>query len=59
MNLNDERPLWENLGLTIPLGTLWKQLRIGELKTLLALAVGDDGAWRRRAGWCIAASKAC
>jgi ribosomal protein S12 methylthiotransferase accessory factor len=40
-NLNDERPLWEILGLAIPLGTPWKQLRVGELKTLLALAVGD------------------
>lgn len=36
MNLNDERPLWEILGLAIPVGTPWKQLRIGELKTLLA-----------------------
>jgi ribosomal protein S12 methylthiotransferase accessory factor len=41
MNVNDERPLWEILGLAIPLGTPWKQLRIGELKTLLALAVDD------------------
>jgi ribosomal protein S12 methylthiotransferase accessory factor len=41
-NLNDERPLWEILGLAIPLGTPWKQLRVGELKTLLALAVGDQ-----------------
>jgi len=40
-NLNDERPLWEILGLAIPVGTPWKELRIGELKTLLALAIGD------------------
>jgi ribosomal protein S12 methylthiotransferase accessory factor len=40
-NLNDERPLWEILGLAIPVGTPWKELRIGELKTLLALALGD------------------
>ncbi|MDE9537507.1 30S ribosomal protein S12 methylthiotransferase accessory protein YcaO, partial [Xenorhabdus bovienii] len=44
MNLNDERPLWEILGLAIPPGTPWKQLRVGELKTLLALAVGDQDA---------------
>ncbi len=35
LNLNDERPLWEILGLAIPVDTVWKELRIGELKTLL------------------------
>jgi ribosomal protein S12 methylthiotransferase accessory factor len=40
-NLNDERPLWEILGLAIPVNTPWKELRIGELKTLLSLAIGD------------------
>ncbi|WP_317203601.1 30S ribosomal protein S12 methylthiotransferase accessory factor YcaO [Janthinobacterium sp.] len=50
-NLNDERPLWEVLGLAIPLGTPWKQLRIGELKTLLALAVGDEEAIREGCDW--------
>jgi ribosomal protein S12 methylthiotransferase accessory factor len=42
MNVSEERPLWEILGLAIPAGTAWKQLRIGELKTLLALAIGDE-----------------
>jgi ribosomal protein S12 methylthiotransferase accessory factor len=51
MNLNDERPLWEILGLAIPLGTPWKQLRIGELKTLLALAVGDEDAILEGCDW--------
>jgi ribosomal protein S12 methylthiotransferase accessory factor len=51
MNLNDERPLWEILGLAIPLGTPWKQLRIGELKTLLALAVGDEEAILEGCDW--------
>ena len=50
-NLNDERPLWEILGLAIPLGTVWKQLRIGELKTLLALATGDEEATREGCDW--------
>ncbi len=50
-NLNDERPLWEILGLAIPVGTTWKELRIGELKTLLALAVGDDEAIREGCDW--------
>jgi ribosomal protein S12 methylthiotransferase accessory factor len=51
MNLNDERPLWEILGLAIPLGTPWKQLRIGELKTLLALAVGNEEAILEGCDW--------
>jgi ribosomal protein S12 methylthiotransferase accessory factor len=50
-NLNDERPLWEILGLAIPLGTPWKQLRIGELKTLLALAIGDEDAILEGCDW--------
>ncbi len=51
LNLNDERPLWEILGLAIPLGTAWKELRIGELKTLLALAIGDEEAIREGCDW--------
>lgn len=51
MNVNDERPLWEILGLAIPLGTPWKQLRVGELKTLLALAVGDEEAILEGCDW--------
>ena len=50
-NLNDERPLWEILGLAIPVGTAWKELRIGELKTLLALAIGDHDAVREGCDW--------
>ena len=51
LNLNDDRPLWEILGLAIPLGTVWKELRVGELKTLLALAVGDEEATREGCDW--------
>ena len=50
-NLNDERPLWEILGLAVPPGTPWKQLRIGELKTLLALVVGDEEAVLEGCDW--------
>ena len=50
-DLSDERPLWEILGLAIPAGTPWKQLRIGELKTLLALAVGDQAAILEGCDW--------
>ena len=51
MNISEERPLWEVLGLAIPVGTPWKQLRIGELKTLLALAVGDEEAILEGCDW--------
>jgi ribosomal protein S12 methylthiotransferase accessory factor len=51
LNLNDERPLWEILGLAIPVDTAWKELRIGELKTLLALAIGDADATREGCDW--------
>ena len=51
LNLNDERPLWEILGLAIPMDTVWKELRIGELKTLLALAIGDEDATREGCDW--------
>lgn len=50
-NLNDERALWEILGLAVPLGTPWKQLRVGELKTLLALVVGDEEAVLEGCDW--------
>ncbi|MBI4294358.1 MAG: YcaO-like family protein [Betaproteobacteria bacterium] len=51
LNLNDERPLWEILGLAISADTVWKQLRVGELKTLLALAIGDAEATREGCDW--------
>ena len=51
MNISEERPLWEILGLAIPVGTAWKQLRIGELKTLLALAIGDAEATLEGCDW--------
>jgi ribosomal protein S12 methylthiotransferase accessory factor len=51
LNLSDERPLWEILGLAVPLGTPWKELRIGELKALLALAIGDEEAIEEGCDW--------
>jgi len=50
-HLNDERPVWEILGLAVPAGTPWKQLRLGELKTLLALVVGDEEAVLEGCDW--------
>jgi len=51
INMGDDRPLWEILGLAIPDNTPWKQLRIGELKTLLALAVNDEEAILEGCDW--------
>lgn len=51
LNLGDDRPLWEILGLAVPVGTVWKELRIGELKTLLALAIGDEDAILEGCDW--------
>ncbi len=51
INMGDDRPLWEILGLAIPDNTPWKQLRIGELKTLLALAIGDEEAVLEGCDW--------
>jgi ribosomal protein S12 methylthiotransferase accessory factor len=34
-----------------PVDTVWKELRIGELKTLLALAIGDEEATREGCDW--------
>ncbi|MET0267579.1 MAG: 30S ribosomal protein S12 methylthiotransferase accessory factor YcaO [Duganella sp.] len=50
-HLNDARPVWEILGLAVAQGTPWKQLRIGELKTLLALVVGDQEAILEGCSW--------
>jgi len=50
-NLNDEHPLCDILGLAAPAGTPWQQLRIGELKTLLALVVGDEEAVLEGCNW--------
>ena len=51
MNLADERPVAALIGLAPDPGSLWADLRIGELKTLLALAVGDSDAIREGCEW--------
>lgn len=51
INVSDERPLWDLLGLAIPIGTPWKQLRVGELKTLLGLATGNQEAILEGCDW--------
>jgi ribosomal protein S12 methylthiotransferase accessory factor len=44
LNIADERPVAALIGLAPDAGSLWADLRVGELKTLLALAVGDTDA---------------
>ena len=39
------------IGLAPDAGTLWKDLRVGELKLLLALAIGDAEATREGCDW--------
>lgn len=51
MNLADERPVAALIGLAPDPGSLWADLRVGELKTLLALATGDTGAVLEGCEW--------
>ena len=51
MNLADERPVAALIGLAPDEGSLWTDLRIGELKTLLALAIGDTDAVLEGCEW--------
>lgn len=48
---DDQRLVRELIGLAADPGTLWEDLRVGELKTLLALACGDDAAIREGLEW--------
>jgi ribosomal protein S12 methylthiotransferase accessory factor len=49
--LADQRPVAALIGLAPDAGSIWEDLRIGELKTLLALAIGDDEAIREGCDW--------
>jgi len=49
--LADERPVAALIGLAPDTGSLWGDLRVGELKTLLGLAAGDAGATRDGCDW--------
>ncbi|MBS1191739.1 MAG: hypothetical protein H6R10_3531 [Rhodocyclaceae bacterium] len=51
MNLADERPVAALIGLAPDAGSLWEDLRVGELKTLLALAIGDKDAILEGCEW--------
>lgn len=49
--LADERPVAALIGLAADAGTFWEDLRVGELKTLLALAIGDEEATLEGCDW--------
>ena len=51
LGLADQRPVAALIGLAPDTDTLWKDLRVGELKTLLALAIGDEEAIREGCDW--------
>ena len=49
--LADHRPVAGLIGLAADAGSFWSDLRLGELKTLLALAVGDEAATLEGCDW--------
>ncbi len=49
--LADQRPVAAVIGLAADAGTFWADLRVGELKTLLALAIGDEAATLEGCDW--------
>ncbi len=51
LGLDDQRPVAALIGLAADAGSFWKDLRVGELKTLLALAIGDEEAIREGCEW--------
>ena len=51
LNIADERPVAALIGLAPDAGTLWADLRVGELKAMLALAIGDTDAVREGCEW--------
>ena len=51
LGLDDQRPVAALIGLAADAGSFWEELRVGELKTLLALATGDEEAIREGCDW--------
>ncbi len=51
LGLDDQRPVAALIGLAADAGTLWQDLRVGELKLLLALALQDTSATREGCQW--------
>ena len=51
LGLDEQRPVAGLIGLAPDADTLWQDLRVGELKTLLALALGDEEGVREGCDW--------
>lgn len=51
LNIADEKPVAALIGLAADAGSLWADLRVGELKTMLALVVGDTDAILEGCDW--------
>lgn len=51
LNIDDQRPVATLIGLAADPGSFWEDLRVGELKTLLALACGDLAAIHEGCDW--------
>ena len=49
--LADDRPVAALIGIAADAGSFWEDLRVGELKTLLALAIGNEDATREGCDW--------
>lgn len=49
--LADQRPVAALIGIAPDAGSFWEDLRVGELKTLLALAIGNEAATREGCDW--------
>ena len=49
--LADQRPVAALIGIAADAASFWEDLRVGELKTLLALAIGDEEATREGCDW--------
>jgi len=51
LGVADQRLVAELIGLAADAGSPWPELRVGELKTLLALAIGDEESVREGCEW--------
>ena len=51
LDVQDQRPVAALIGLAADEGSLWSDMRVGELKTLLALAIGDEQGIRDGCEW--------
>ncbi|SEA50320.1 ribosomal protein S12 methylthiotransferase accessory factor [Thiothrix caldifontis] len=51
LGLDDHQPVAALIGLAPDAGSLWADLRVGELKTLLALVMDDEDAIREGCQW--------